>query len=128
MAAGEDAVKLYEPKYPYRPIPPMEEIVERLSKEPPDAKYTEIVSTVYSNDKTGRFTIYKDREGMYRYIYEEIHVTSEELWNFQCRINKFAYPAAWSNVDMFWPDVSFATPEEAYESMIQVHKYKDYFE
>ncbi|MBQ6899176.1 MAG: hypothetical protein IJN70_09375 [Clostridia bacterium] len=36
MAAGEDALKLREPKYPYRPIPPMEEIIGKLYDEPSD--------------------------------------------------------------------------------------------
>ena len=129
MSAWEDALKRREPKYPYRPIPPMEEIIRKLYDEPPEVKYSEIVGYVrHPEDRTIRFTVYKDSEGKYKCVYDKLVVESEEFWDYICRIDESRYPGYWDSFDITWPDcISFDTAEEAYEQIRTSYFYEENF-
>ena len=123
---NENSIATAEEK-PVMPIPPMEEITEKLSREEPKLVDCEIISIIYSRDKTKRFILFRSDKGFYKYTYEQIFVFDEEEWGIVSRIHENPYPAYWDSVDCFCARSFFGTEEDALSALKQETEYLQYF-
>ena len=124
---NENSIATAEEK-PVMPIPPMEEITEKLSREEPKLVDCEIIRVIYSRDKTKRFILFRSDKGFYKYTYEQIFVFDEEEWGIVSHIHENPYPAYWGSVDSFCARSFFGTEEDALSALKQETEYLQYFE
>ncbi len=119
--------KKEEPIKPIRPIPSWEEIVERLY----EIQYVyadELIRVFYSKDKTMRYVILRDEEGIYRYHLEEIVPFDEDEWAYICRYED-ALPAMWETpAGSCCGSHMFANEEDLMKELKCEPEFKEFFE
>lgn len=79
------------------PMPPWSEIVEIMFDKNLGAFIDEVVSVVYSADKTMRYVVLKDKEGHFTYHLEVIYQFDDDEWKYICS-QKDALPAMWEPI------------------------------
>ena len=106
------------------PMPPWPEIVEIMYDKSLSSFVDEVVSVVYSADKTMRYVILKDKRGHFTYQLETINQFDEDEWKYICLQND-ALPAMWESVR---GSGLFAYETDLLKEMRTEPEYKQYFE
>lgn len=110
-----------------RVMPSWEEIVKIMYNQQP-AYINEVVSVVYSNDKSMRYVVLKHENGLYSYQLEAIRPFEEEEWNYICMVTgKDWLPAEWATSRCNLGSSFFENEEELRKEMQQELEYKRYF-
>lgn len=107
-------------------MPPWPEIVEMMHDKYLDAFADEVVSVVYSIDKTMRYVVLKDERGLFTYQLEAIYQFDENEWKYICSHND-ALPAMWEPFINVGRSL-FEDEEELLKEMKEEPEYKQYFE
>lgn len=107
-------------------MPPWPEIVEMMQDKYLDAFVDEVVSVVYSIDKTMRYVVLKDERGLFTYQLEAIYQFDEDEWKYICSHND-ALPAMWEPFRNVGRSL-FENEEELLKEMKEEPEYKHYFE
>lgn len=108
-------------------MPPRAEIVEMMYDKYLDAFADEVVSVVYSIDKTMRYVVLKDEKGLFTYQLETIYQFDEDEWKYICSHND-ALSAMWEPFRCFVGNSFFENEEELLKEMKEEPEYKQYFE
>lgn len=108
-------------------MPPRAEIVEMMYDKYLDAFADEVVSVVYSIDKTMRYVVLKDKKGLFTYQLETIYQFDEDEWKY-IRSHNDALPAMWEPFRGFVGNSFFENKEELLKEMKEEPEYKQYFE
>ena len=108
-------------------MPSWPEIVEMMYDKYLDAFADEVVSVVYSIDKTMRYVVLKDEKGLFTYQLEAIYQFDEDEWKYICS-NNDALPAMWEPFRGIVGKSFFANEEELLKEMKAEPEYKQYFE
>ena len=88
-----------------------------------DAK---VIEVLYSSDKTRRFVLLKDNNGVFRYCFEELHPFSEEEWMYVSRSGAIL-PAIWETPSSWQGTSLYATLEDMRKELELSPEYKLYF-
>lgn len=121
--------RLFQKKKP-KDIPamsPWTEIVEMMYDKYLDAFADEVVSVVYSIDKTMRYVVLNDEKGLFTYQLEAIYPFDEDEWKYICLHND-ALPAMWEPFRGVVGKPFFENEEELLKEMKAEPTYKQYFE
>ena len=108
-------------------MPPRAEIVEMMYDKCLDAFADEVVSVVYSIDKTMRYVVSKDERGLFTYQLEAIYQFDADEWKYICS-NNVALPAMWEPFRGIVGKSFFENEEELLKEMKEEPEYKQYFE
>ena len=108
-------------------MPPWADIVEIMYDKHLDAFADEVVSVVYSIDKTMRYVVLKDEKGLFTYQLEGIYQYIKDEWKYVCSQNK-ALPAMWEPYRGVVGKSLFENEEELFREMKKEPEYKLYFE
>lgn len=109
------------------PMSPWEEIVEMMYDKYLDAFADEVVSVVYSVDKTMRYVVLKDEKGLFTYQLEAIYQFDKDEWKYICS-NNDALPAMWEPFRNVLGKSIFQNEEELLKEMKEEPEYKQHFE
>ncbi|MCH5191578.1 MAG: hypothetical protein J1F23_05375 [Oscillospiraceae bacterium] len=105
------------------PMPPWSEIVEIMYDKSLGSFVDEVVSVVYSGDRTMRYVILKDKKGHFTYQLETIYQFYEYEWQYICS-GADALPAMWKSVR---GSGLFAYETDLLKEMRSEPEYKQYF-
>ena len=108
-------------------MPPRAETVEMMYDKYLDAFADEVVSVVYSIDKTMRYVVLKDEKGLFTYQLEAIFQYDEDDWKYFYS-DKDALPAMWEPFRGIVGKSVFENEEELLKEMKEEPEYKQYFE
>lgn len=108
-------------------MPPRAEIVEMMYDKCLDAFADEVVSVVYSIDKTMRYVVLKDEKELFTYQLETIYQFDEDEWKYICTHND-ALPAMWEPFRDIVGKSFFENEEELLKEMKEEPEYKLNFE
>ena len=108
-------------------MPPRAEIVEMMYDRCLDAFDDEVVSVVYSADKSMRYVILKDEKGLFTYQLEAIYQFDEDEWKYICSHND-ALPAMWEPFRDIVGKSFYENEEELLKEMKEEPEYKQFFE
>ena len=106
------------------PMPSWSEIVEIMYDKSLGSFVDEVVSVVYSVDKTMRYVVLKDKKGHFTYQLETIYQFDEDEWKY-IGSQKDALPAMWESVRC---SGLFAYETDLLKEMRVEPEYKQYFE
>ena len=109
--------------------PPMsswEEIVAIMHDKYLDAFADEVVDVVYSKDKSMRYVVLKDDEGLFTFQLEAIYQFNEEEWKYICS-NDGSLPAMWEPFRGVIGRSLFENIEELFKELVEEPEYKRYF-
>lgn len=109
------------------PMSPWEEIVEMMYDKYLDAFADEVVSVVYSVDKTMRYVVLKDEKGLFTYQLEAIYQFDKDEWKYICS-NNDALTAMWEPFRNVLGKSIFQNEEELLKEMKEEPEYKQHFE
>ena len=109
------------------PMSPWEEIVEMMYDKYLDAFADEVVSVVYSVDKTMRYVVLKDEKGLFTYQLEAIYQFDKDEWKY-IHSNNDALPAMWEPFRGVIGKSLFENKEDLLKEMKEEPEYKQYFE
>ncbi len=76
------------------PMPSWESIVEMMHDKHLDAFSNEVVSVIYSKDKSMRYVVLKDEKDYFTYQLEAIYQYDEDEWKYICSHDN-VLPAMW---------------------------------
>ena len=107
-------------------MPTRAEIVEMMYDKYLDAFADEVVSVVYSIDKTMRYVVLKNKKGLFTYQLEAIYQFDEDEWKYICSYND-ALPAMWEPFPGAVGKSLFENEEELLKEMKEEPAYKRYF-
>lgn len=121
--------RLFQKKKPKEvpAMPPRAEIVEMMYDKCLDAFADEVVSVVYSIDKTMRYVVLKDEKELFTYQLETIYQFDEDEWKYICTHND-ALPAMWEPFRDIVEKSFFENEEELLKEMKEEPEYKLNFE
>ena len=105
------------------PMPPWSEIVEIMYDKSLGSFVDEVVSVVYSADKTMRYVVLRDKKGHFTYQLETIYQFDEDDWKY-IGSQKNALPAMWQSVRS---SGRFAYETDLLKEMRTEPEYKQYF-
>lgn len=108
-------------------MPTRAEIVEMMYDKYLDAFADEVVSVVYSIDKTMRYVVLKNKKGLFTYQLEAIYQFDEDEWKYICSYND-ALPAMWEPFRDIVGKSLFDSEEALLKEMKEQPEYKQYFE
>lgn len=108
-------------------MPSWEEIVETMYDKHLDSFADEVVSVIYSIDKTMRYVILKDERGLLTYQLEAIYQFDEDEWQYIFSDDN-ALPAMWEPFNNVLGSSFFENDEELLKGMKEEPEYKQYFE
>lgn len=103
----------------------MSEIAERMYNKSLDCFTDEVLKVIYSENKTERYVILKNENGIIHFVFEKIELYDEEmLYYFEGSPD--ALPAYWNGFDT--PSSFYGTLEDALNNLKFEPKYRQYFE
>lgn len=109
-----------------RPRPSLEAVAEMMYDQYLDAFSDEVVSVIYSKDKTMRYVILKSDRGYYSYQLEGIYQYDEYEWQFISSNDK-CLPALWEPLEGKLGSSFFGSIEELMPEIENEPEYKQYF-
>ena len=116
-------------KKPNRDIPPMpswQSIVEMMRDKHLDTFADEVVDVIYSKDRSMRYVILKDENGLFTYQLEAIHQYDEDEWQYICSHDN-ALPAMWEPFIGIPGKSFFENTNELLKELKAEPGYKQYF-
>lgn len=114
-----------EAKHVY-PMPSWEKIVELLYDKYLDAFCDEIINVFYSKDKSMRYVVLKDENGIFSYQLEAIYQFDEDEWKYTCSKDN-TLPAMWEPYSGVCGSSLFANVEDLMKELKSQPEYKRYF-
>ena len=108
------------------PMPSWDTIVEMLYDKHLDAFADEVVDVIYSKNRSMRYVILKEDNGLLTYQLEAIYQFDEDEWRYICS-NENALPAMWEPVRGIVGRSFFKSIEELHKEMENEPNYKQYF-
>ena len=108
-------------------MPSWETVVAIMYDKYLDAFADEVVNVVYSKDKSMRYVILKDENGLFTFQLEAIYQFDEEEWKYICSSDT-ALPAIWEPFRGVIGKSIFENIEELFKEMEEEPEYKRYFD
>lgn len=115
-----------ETSKPVPPMPPWETIVEIMYDKHLDAFCDEVVEVIYSKDKTMRFVVLKNENGLFTYQLEAIYQYDEDEWKYIFTDNN-TLPAMWEPYRGFLSNSFFESIDQLHKEMKADPEYKQCF-
>ena len=115
-----------KPKQDIPPMPSWEAIVEIMRDKHLDGFIDEVVKVIYSKDRSMRYVILKDENGLFTYQLEAIYQHDEDEWKYICAHDN-ALPAMWAPFRGILGKSVFANTNELLIEMKAEPEYKQYF-
>ena len=103
----------------------MGEIAERMYNKSLDRFTGKVLKVIYSENKTERYVILKNENGIIHFVFEKIELYDEETLNY-FEGSPDALPAYWNGFDT--PRSFYGTLEDALNNLKFEPKYRQYFE
>ena len=103
----------------------MGEIAERMYNKSLDRFTGKVLKVIYSENKTERYVILKNENGIIHFVFEKIELYDEETLNY-FEDSPDALPAYWNGFDT--PRSFYGTLEDALNNLKFEPKYRQYFE
>lgn len=103
----------------------MSEIAERMYNKSLDRFTGKVLKVIYSENKTERYVILKNENGIVHFVFEKIELYDEETLNY-FEGSPDALPAYWNGFDT--PRSFYGTLEDALNNLKFEPKYRQYFE
>lgn len=103
----------------------MSEIAERMYNKSLDCFTGKVLKVIYSENKTERYVILKNENGIIHFVFEKIELYDEETLNY-FEGSPDALPAYWNGFDT--PRSFYGTLEDALNNLKFEPKYRQYFE
>lgn len=108
------------------PVPSWNAVVEMMNDKHLDAFSDEVVSVIYSKDRSMRYVVLKDEKGFFTYQLEAIYQHDEEDWKYICSENG-SLPAMWEPFRGIIRSSFFENADELLEEVKTEAEYKRYF-
>ena len=115
-----------KPKHDVPPMPSWEAIVDMMYDQYLDAFADEIVDVLYSKDRSMRYVILKDEQGLFTYQLEALYQLDEDEWKYMCS-NSPALPALWEPYKGILGRSLFEKLEELMRELKTEPEYQLYF-
>ena len=109
------------------PVPARTDIVEMMYDKGLDSFAKEPVNVIYSADKTMRYVVLKDENGLFTYLLEALYFFDSDEWQY-IRAQKDAAPAMWEPFRGAVGKSLFENEKELLQEMKREPEYKRYFE
>ena len=110
-----------------RPSPPWNEIVDMMHDKYLDAFADEVVTVIYSLDRSMRYVVLKCDNGLLTYQLEAIYQYDEDELRYICSDDK-ALPAMWEPFHGVGGKSLFESEKELLKEMKSEPEYKRYFQ
>jgi hypothetical protein len=121
-------VKLFKKKQKtaITPMPCWEAVIELLYDKHLDAFSDKVVEVIYSKDRSMRYVVLKENNGLLTYQLEAIYQFDEDDWRYICS-NDNALPAMWEPFRGIVGKSFFESMEELREEIENEPEFKQYF-
>ena len=116
-------------KKPNTAIPPMpswETVIELMYNKHLDSFSDEVVEVIYSKDRSMRYVILEENNGLFTYQLEAIYQFNGDDWRYICS-NDNALPAMWEPFRGIVGKSFFESVEELRKEMQNEPEFKQYF-
>ncbi|MDO4153937.1 MAG: hypothetical protein Q4E21_03685 [Clostridia bacterium] len=108
------------------PIPPFDEIVELMFDKGLNTFANQVVKVIYSKNKTMRYVILKNENGLFTYRLEKIYPFDADEWKYISGENN-ALPAMWEPFQGICGKSVFANEKDLLREMQTEPEYRRYF-
>ncbi len=108
------------------PMPSWETIIQVMYDKNLDAFADEVVDVIYSKDRSMRYVVLKEDNGLFTYQLEVIYQFDEDEWRYSCS-NENAIPAMWEPFRGIGGKSFFNSMEDLLKEIENEPEYKQYF-
>lgn len=115
-----------KPKTVIPPMPSWETVIELMYDKHLDAFSDEVVEVIYSKDRSMRYIVLKENNGLLTYQLEAIYQFDEDEWRYICS-NDNAIPAMWEPFRGIVGKSFFESMEDLRKEIENEPEFKQYF-